>query len=70
MSRRRQRRRDGRQQISQRLADDVSHLGPDAHRLAQEPHAVADVPGLVVVDLRVTLNESRQQALTRQVVGR
>ena len=33
-----------------------------ADRLAQEPDAVADVAGLVVVDLRVALDEPGQQA--------
>ena len=42
-------------------ADDVGLLGVLADGLAQEPDAVADVAGLVVVDLRVALDEPGQQ---------
>src|SRR3954451_10918909 len=56
-----QRLRDVGQQLPERRADRVglSRLGPDG--LAQEPHAVSDVASLVVVDLRVALDKSRQQ---------
>src|SRR4029079_2621600 len=60
---------DGREQPSQRVAHRLAELGALAHRLAQEPHAVADVPRLVVMHLVVALDEARQQALPAQVVG-
>ena len=45
-------------------------VGLLADRLAQEPDAIADVAGLVVMDLRVAVDEPRQQPLADQVVGR
>jgi hypothetical protein len=60
---------DGRQLLVQRFAYGVGELGALAHGLAQEPDPVADVPGLIVVDLRVALDEPRQQPLVVQIVG-
>src|SRR5437764_810665 len=60
---------DGGQQVAQRRADRVGLFGMRAYRLAQEPDAVADVARLVVVDLRVALDEARQQIVSLQVVG-
>ena len=40
-----------------------------ADGLAEEPDAVADVAGLVVVDLRVALDEAGQQLVVVEVVG-
>ena len=68
--RRGQRRRHRRQQLGQRLAHDIAGIGIRADGLAQEPHPVAGVPGLVVADPGVGLHEPRQQPLAREIVGR
>src|SRR5436190_11279563 len=56
------------EQVAQRRCDGVGLLGVSLNRLAQEPDAVADVARLVVVDLRLALDEARQQAFAREVV--
>ena len=59
----------GRQQLAQGRAHRSARAGLCGDGLAQEPDAVADVALLVVVDLRVAVDESRQQALAFQVAG-
>ena len=56
--RRSQGRGDRRQERAQRVADDPSHLGTGRDRFAQQPHAIADVARLVVVDLRQDLADA------------
>jgi hypothetical protein len=57
------------QQFAERLPDRVGLLRARTDGLAQEPDAVADVAGLVVVDLRVALDEAGQQLVVVEVVG-
>lgn len=52
---RRERFGHGGQEVAESLADGVSLFGVVADGLAEEPDAIADVPGLVVVDLGVAL---------------
>src|SRR3954468_18115645 len=61
--------RDVREEVAQCLLDRVRLLRVGLHRLAQEPHAVADVARLVVMDLRIAVDETWQQALASEVVG-
>ena len=67
--RRRQRLGDGRQQRAQCRPDVLGERGALAYRLPQEPGAVGDVALLVVVDLRVALDEAGQQLLSLEVAG-
>src|SRR4051794_31704791 len=60
---------DGGEEVAQRLADDVGHLGVRADGLAQVPDAVADVARLVVVDERVAVDETAEEVVLAQVVG-
>ena len=53
--------------VAQRLAHGVAQRRVAADGLAQEPRAVADVALLVVVDLRVALDETGQQPLPLEV---
>src|SRR3954452_10880429 len=69
VSRECQRLRDMREQLAQHPAHVVGLLGLLADRLAQEPDAVADVTGLVVMDLRIALDETGQQTVLVEVVG-
>src|SRR5215208_6470730 len=64
-----QRLRHVREQIAQDTADGVPLPGIGLDALAQEPDPVADVARLVVVDLRIALDEARQQPLAREIVG-
>ena len=57
------------EQVAQRLADRLGGLGRCADGFAKEPDAIADVARLVVVDVRVAVDEARQQPLALEVVG-
>src|SRR3954468_5747730 len=55
------------QKLGERVADDLPRPVMPACRFTEEPHAVADVTGLVVVDLGVALDEARQELLPLEV---
>src|SRR5205823_12970207 len=69
VARKLERLRDMGQHFAERLADRVSLLRRPADGLPQEPHAVADMPGLVEVDLGIAGNESGQELVLVEVVG-
>src|SRR3954447_6937747 len=64
-----ERRRDVGQQLAEHRAHVVGLVRRAANGFPQEPDAVSDVAGLVVMDLRVALHEARQQVVLVEVAG-
>src|SRR2546421_9949975 len=58
-----------REQVAQRRSDCVRLVGMPADGFAEKPDAVADVSRLVVVDLRVALDEAGKEFVPVEGIG-